>query len=197
VQGGGDADAYLFRHWHAVDALVYFSHRLVTIPPPGWVNAGHTHGAQVLGTLITEWGAGAAACAQMFASQESAERVAAQLARVAERLGFDGWVINIENAVDAANVRHLFHFLCCLTAAMHAAVPGSKVNGDLRWMDRAHAAAVQLGGGACRGESWSESTCSLRPEFIWAAAGHLVRCRHCRRHAGLAKHAECAERAIS
>ena len=52
VQGGSDATYYHLRHWRCLDAFVYFSHRLVTIPPPGWVNAAHTHGVPVLGTLF-------------------------------------------------------------------------------------------------------------------------------------------------
>ncbi len=47
AQGGADADFYYFRHWHAIDLFIYFSHHLVTIPPVGWVNAGHRHGVPV------------------------------------------------------------------------------------------------------------------------------------------------------
>lgn len=171
LQGGGDADFYYFRHWHAIDLFVYFSHHLVTIPPVGWVNAGHRHGVpvssfwfreglamlgsptcpaeicclvclpsagilalatilqyaallchilpcpssccgpQVLGTLITEWEQGAANCRQLFGSLAAAEHTATQLAAIAQAYGFDGWVINIENAVDPQHVPNLIHFL--------------------------------------------------------------------------------------
>ena len=47
LQGGGDADFYYFRHWHAIDLFIYFAHSLVAIPPVGWVNAGHRHGVPV------------------------------------------------------------------------------------------------------------------------------------------------------
>lgn len=52
VQGCGDAHAFRLTHWHAVDAFVYFSHHLVTLPPPGWVHAAHRHGVPV-----RHWGA--------------------------------------------------------------------------------------------------------------------------------------------
>ncbi|THU51665.1 hypothetical protein C4D60_Mb06t33450 [Musa balbisiana] len=47
VQGGGNPDAYAIWHWHLMDVFVYFSHYLVTLPPPCWTNAAHTHGVKV------------------------------------------------------------------------------------------------------------------------------------------------------
>ncbi|GAA0155054.1 deaminase [Lithospermum erythrorhizon] len=47
VQGGGNADAYGIWHWYLIDVFVYFSHYLVTLPPPCWTNAAHKHGVKV------------------------------------------------------------------------------------------------------------------------------------------------------
>lgn len=47
LQGSADSGAFRLLHWHAVDIFVYFSHHLVTLPPPGWVHAAHRHGVQV------------------------------------------------------------------------------------------------------------------------------------------------------
>lgn len=47
LQGGSDSGFYYFRHWNAIDLFVYFSHHLVTIPPVGWIHAGHRHGVPV------------------------------------------------------------------------------------------------------------------------------------------------------
>lgn len=41
------AGAYRINAWHCIDTFVYFSHHLVTIPPPGWINAAHTNGVPV------------------------------------------------------------------------------------------------------------------------------------------------------
>lgn len=46
-QGGHDPGAYALWHWHLIDVFVYFSHYLVTLPPPCWVNAAHLHGVKV------------------------------------------------------------------------------------------------------------------------------------------------------
>merc|ERR1719474_956980 len=54
-EDGCQMENYYFRHWANIDTFVYFSHHLLTIPPPGWVTAASLHGVQVLGTLITEW----------------------------------------------------------------------------------------------------------------------------------------------
>ncbi len=40
-------EAYRLNAWHCVDTFVYFSHHLVTIPPPGWINAAHRNGVPV------------------------------------------------------------------------------------------------------------------------------------------------------
>lgn len=47
VQGGTNADAYAIWHWYLIDVFVYFSHSLVTLPPPCWVNTAHKHGVKV------------------------------------------------------------------------------------------------------------------------------------------------------
>lgn len=39
-----------------VDTFVYFSHKLVCIPPPTWINTMHRNGVKVLGTFIVERG---------------------------------------------------------------------------------------------------------------------------------------------
>ena len=68
---------------HMVDTFVYFSHNLVSIPPPAWTNVGHAHGALVLGTFITEWDAGREACAVMLRDDATADRVVDQLVAIA------------------------------------------------------------------------------------------------------------------
>ena len=52
VQGGDNADAYAIWHWYLMDVFVYFSHDLVTVPPPCWTNAAHTHGVKVSGVFL-------------------------------------------------------------------------------------------------------------------------------------------------
>ncbi|CAN0909823.1 Cytosolic endo-beta-N-acetylglucosaminidase 2 [Linum grandiflorum] len=52
VQGGSNPDAYSIWHWYLMDVFVYFSHSLVTLPPPCWTNAAHRHGVKVLIFLL-------------------------------------------------------------------------------------------------------------------------------------------------
>ncbi|KAL0299327.1 UNVERIFIED_CONTAM: Cytosolic endo-beta-N-acetylglucosaminidase 1 [Sesamum radiatum] len=47
VQGGKNADAYSIWHWYLIDVFVYFSHDLVTLPPPCWTNTAHRHGVKI------------------------------------------------------------------------------------------------------------------------------------------------------
>lgn len=47
VQGGTNPNAYAIWHWNLIDVFVYFSHSLVTLPPPCWTNTAHRHGVKV------------------------------------------------------------------------------------------------------------------------------------------------------
>jgi len=111
--GGSDPDQFSLCSWHLVDVFVYFSHSLVTIPPPGWTDAAHLHGTQVLGTFITEGGDGTDACQELFRSMESAVEAAKQLASIAAYFGFEGWLINVENCLGQEDVPHLLNFVRC------------------------------------------------------------------------------------
>jgi len=51
VHGCSNSKAYCFTQWNLIDTFVYFSHHFITIPPPGWIHAGHSHGVPVLGSL--------------------------------------------------------------------------------------------------------------------------------------------------
>lgn len=47
VQGGNNESSYAIWHWYLIDIFVYFSHNLVTLPPPCWTNTAHRHGVKV------------------------------------------------------------------------------------------------------------------------------------------------------
>lgn len=47
VQGCENDAGYAIWHWYLMDVFVYFSHSLVTIPPPCWTNTAHRHGVKV------------------------------------------------------------------------------------------------------------------------------------------------------
>ncbi|KAI0531172.1 hypothetical protein KFK09_000725 [Dendrobium nobile] len=127
VQGGTNADAYAIWHWYLMDVFVYFSHYLVTLPPPGWINAAHTHGVKVLGTFITEWGKGREICNTLLATTESARTYAERLAELAYMLGFDGWLLNMEVSLHPQQIPILKEFVGHLTQTVHNVVPGSLV----------------------------------------------------------------------
>ncbi|XP_035695169.1 cytosolic endo-beta-N-acetylglucosaminidase-like [Branchiostoma floridae] len=143
VQGTWRDDCYLISHWQHIDTFVYFSHHFITLPPPGWTNAAHRHGVKVLGTLITEWDDGAKCCQQFLKDQASCRALADKLAQMAQHYNFDGWLINIENPLEAPQVKTLIGFMSYLTDVMHTAVQGSEViwydsvitTGELKWQD--------------------------------------------------------------
>ncbi|KAK7387478.1 hypothetical protein VNO78_28314 [Psophocarpus tetragonolobus] len=144
IQGGSNPDAYAIWHWHLIDVFVYFSHSLVTLPPPSWTNTAHRHAVKVLGTFITEWDEGRAACDTLLSTKETAHMYAERLAELAADLGFDGWLINMEVNLDQGQISNLIEFVDHLTFTMHSSVPGSlviwydsvTVDGKLNWQDQ-------------------------------------------------------------
>ncbi|XP_067938150.1 cytosolic endo-beta-N-acetylglucosaminidase-like isoform X3 [Watersipora subatra] len=143
VQGSEKYDAYRFYHWHLLDTFVYFSHHMITIPPPCWINAAHKHGVPVLGTFITEWEDGQEKCAYLLGDISVLEQFVDQMVNIAVHHSMDGWLINIENEIRADQIGNLVLFLRLLTQRMHLAIPGSQViwydsvtvQGDLTWQN--------------------------------------------------------------
>ncbi|XP_030540409.1 cytosolic endo-beta-N-acetylglucosaminidase 1 [Rhodamnia argentea] len=144
VQGGDNAEAYAIWHWYLMDVFVYFSHNLVTLPPPCWTNAAHRHGVRVLGTFIAEWEEGRLACNKLLSTKDSARMYAERLAQLAAALGFDGWLINMEVDLKLEQIPIMLEFVSHLTQTMHSSVPGSLViwydsvtiHGHLKWQDQ-------------------------------------------------------------
>lgn len=106
VQGMQTVEDYHFYHWHLIDAFIYFSHNLVTIPPPSWTNSAHQHGVLSLGTFITEWKDGAKVCAHVFSSEANVNLAVDKLVMLAEYYQLDGWLVNIENPVAVSGLMH-------------------------------------------------------------------------------------------
>ncbi|XP_076455704.1 cytosolic endo-beta-N-acetylglucosaminidase-like [Babylonia areolata] len=144
LQGGVKKDAYYFCRWECIDIFIYFSHHFVTVPPVGWICAAHKHGTMMLGTIITEWGDGAALWSTVLSCKDTMQQLVATLVEICHYHGFDGWLVNVENKIEENQVSELREFVEQLTKACHARVPGSKVlwydsvtrTGDLKWQDQ-------------------------------------------------------------
>lgn len=102
---GVDEKSYTCDYLQSVGIFVYFSHKLVCVPPPAWTNVCHRNGVRVLGTLLckpqTEGLEHLFRTADRPFGGRSCRRVffpmAARLARLAMHYGFDGWLINMES----------------------------------------------------------------------------------------------------
>ncbi|KAL6545124.1 hypothetical protein OROHE_009789 [Orobanche hederae] len=117
---------------------------LVTLPPPCWTNTGHRHGVKVLGTFIMEWDEGKRRADKLLLTKDSAQMYAERLTELAVALGFDGWLINMEVALDPEQIPNLKAFVSHLREAMHSSLPGSlaiwydsvTVDGALSWQNQ-------------------------------------------------------------
>ncbi|SPP77983.1 cytosolic endo-beta-N-acetylglucosaminidase isoform X1 [Drosophila guanche] len=142
-------DDYRFMHWSAVDYFCYFSHKYVTIPPSGWLNAAHRHGVPVLGTYIVE---SAGPLNEVLASEESVNRAVAALTRLCLHFGFEGWLVNVEVTVPRQSMPNLHRFVRELRAATESQVPHGRVfwydsvieSGELRWQNELNARNVDF-----------------------------------------------------
>lgn len=93
---GLSEEMYACEYLQYVDTFIYFSHKLVCVPPPTWTNTLHRNGVKALGTILIE--------PQTLGSEELLKRgddglsfpLAKKLADIAEHYDFDGWLVNIE-----------------------------------------------------------------------------------------------------
>jgi endo-beta-N-acetylglucosaminidase D len=90
-----DKDEYSCEYLQSVDSFVYFSHKLVSVPPPTWTNTCHRNGVLTLGTFLVEPGSIGVECI-LECDDLGNFWVARRLALIAKKYGFDGWLINIE-----------------------------------------------------------------------------------------------------
>jgi endo-beta-N-acetylglucosaminidase D len=97
-QTGIEDDLYACEYLQFVETFVYFSHKLVCVPPPTWTNTLHRNGVKSLGTILVE--------PQTRETERLLQRtgtndnmvfgLAEQLANIAKHYGFDGFLVNIE-----------------------------------------------------------------------------------------------------
>ncbi|CAD7702778.1 unnamed protein product [Ostreobium quekettii] len=117
---------------------------MVTIPPVGWINAGHRHGTKVLGTFCVEWSEGSQQCAEFLDGGKVQAALVKQLTSIAAHFGFDGWLLNFEVELDRKkHIPQLIAFVKELTRQMQEMCPLSLViwydavttYGRLRWQN--------------------------------------------------------------
>ncbi|XP_075558081.1 cytosolic endo-beta-N-acetylglucosaminidase-like isoform X1 [Dermacentor variabilis] len=138
IHGCHERHVYRFHHWQIIDTFIYYSHHIVTIPPPGWISAAHRHGVKVLGTFIL--GKDDSITIDAIKAMDLVPQIAAQLAHVASVGRFDGWLISIGCEVGTwlsprTCVPVVKDLLKAVTTEVHKAVPGSLVI----WYDAADA----------------------------------------------------------
>ncbi|KAL8922762.1 MAG: hypothetical protein Q9172_003439 [Xanthocarpia lactea] len=89
-----DFEMYSCRYLQFVDMFIYFSHKLVCVPPPTWTNCLHRNGVRALGTLLIE--PQTPNLERLLTRKDGVFIVARQLADITGIYGFDGWLINVE-----------------------------------------------------------------------------------------------------
>lgn len=110
-----ETEDYSCEYLQYIDTFIYFSHKLVCVPPPTWTNLLHRNGVKVLGTFIVE--PQSSDVERMLRESDGNFPVAKQLACMADTFGFDGWLLNIEKEFpsDVEDcIERLTHFIQAL-----------------------------------------------------------------------------------
>ena len=77
-------EPYTFVSWSLIDSFVYFSHHFITIPPLGWIEAGHKNGVKILGTIITEFDPGSKICEEILEKRENIDKFVSKCVDIAQ-----------------------------------------------------------------------------------------------------------------
>ena len=107
---------YSCSYLQSVDSFIYFSHHLVSIPPPSWTNCLHTNGVKSLGTLIIEPQSENADT--LFHVEDGEFLVVQRLSAMTEAFGFDGWLLNFEKAFETNSASRIVDFIESLKAIL-------------------------------------------------------------------------------
>jgi endo-beta-N-acetylglucosaminidase D len=97
-----DEESYTCEYLQYVNTFIYFSHKLVCVPPPTWTNCLHRNGVKVLGTILVEPQTKDAERLLQHTTSSVGSHIglhfplAKKLADIAKHYGFDGWLVNIE-----------------------------------------------------------------------------------------------------
>ena len=108
--------SYSCQYLQYVDTFIYFSHKLVCVPPPTWINALHRSGVKVLGTFLLE--PQTTNANRLFLKVDGGYRIAEQLAAMALCYGFDGWLLNVEKEFSTNMTTEMLGFIAELRNAL-------------------------------------------------------------------------------
>lgn len=89
-----------------------------------WINAAHRNGVPILGTFIVE---SPNLIKEVLVSESHMLRIVECLVKVTQCCCFDGWLLNIECAVDSDKIPLLRLFVKRLTERIHEELPDGKV----------------------------------------------------------------------
>ena len=110
-----NAELYSCQYLKFVDTFIYFSHKLVCLPPPSWTNTLHRNGVKVLGTFILE---PQTPVERIFTKVNGKYLIAEQLAKMATAYNFDGYLLNFEKKFDTNPIQDILGFIKQLKEAL-------------------------------------------------------------------------------
>lgn len=125
-QGSNSFDGFNFWFWQKIDLFVYFSHRLISVPPFVWRVAAHRNDCPILATFIVEGNSGQQILSRLLDGANFSQTIN-KLVDLCHYYQFDGYLINIESDVYPTFVPTILKFLKELKERLLAANPRSLV----------------------------------------------------------------------
>lgn len=102
-------EVYTCHYLQYVEVLIYFSHKLVCVPPSPWINTMHRNGVAILGTFIFE--PQTPNMEKVLEQVDGEYVIARRLADLASTFGFDGWLLNFEQNFPTSDRKLVFKLL--------------------------------------------------------------------------------------
>ncbi len=145
---------YRFFFWNSIDIFCYFWHKLLMIPPPGYVAVAHRMGAKAIGVLMAEGSGGTEDMVHILRNElpvggevmrlSGDYFYADKMIEVCVAHGFDGYLLNVESDIPRDLVPRLLDWIQYLRIKLRAAVPGAEViwydslleTGEVDWQSK-------------------------------------------------------------
>ncbi|EJW84612.1 glycosyl hydrolase family 85 protein [Wuchereria bancrofti] len=117
-------------------------------------------------TVITEWHSGADICKEFLKNEDGVTKTVQKLVNIAVKYNFEGWLINIENKIEAESIMYLDLFLRMLTNEMRQTVgersrviwyDSVTIDGELKWQNELND----------KNQRWFDITDGIFLNYIW------------------------------
>jgi len=132
----GNCSTYFmnFNRWHYLDVFIFAGQGLFSIPPVNLIDVAHRNGVKVIGSIMAPVNQPQYTTEFALLFKKDGERfpIGDQLIKVTNHYGFDGWFINIEEALPSGiDSKTVIEFLIYIREGLQE----TNINAEIHWYD--------------------------------------------------------------